>query len=370
MQKEKQIILELLGKAGITVDGSNPYDLKVLNEDFYKRVLGQGTLGLGESYMDGWWECEKLDEFFTRALRACLEEEVKNWRIIPYLAKAAILNAGNYKKAFKIGKEHYDIGNDLYKIMLDKRLVYTCGYWDTAKDLNEAQENKLDLICRKIKLKPGMKVLDIGCGWGSFAKFAAKKYGAQVTGITVSKEQVELGRELCKGLSVEIMLKDYRDMVGEFDAIVSIGMFEHVGYKNYRTYMKKVYSLLREDGLFLLHTIGGNKSAVATEPWMDKYIFPGGMIPSVKQIGKSAEGSFVMEDWHNFGADYDKTLMQWFYNFDNGWDELKVNYSDRFYRMWKYYLLASAGSFRSRKNNLWQVVFSKHPQGGYKRICC
>jgi cyclopropane-fatty-acyl-phospholipid synthase len=368
MQKEKQVIESLLKEAGVEINGNKPHDVIVHNYNFYDRVLGQGSLGLGESYMDGWWDCEKLDDFFNHVLRARLEAKIRNWKIIPYLAKAAILNAGNYKRAFRIGEEHYDIGNHLYQLMLDKRMVYTCGYWENAKTLDEAQENKLDLICRKIQLKPGMRVLDIGCGWGSFAKFAAEKYGVSVVGVTVSKEQAELGKTLCKGLPVDIQLKDYRDIEGEFDAVVSVGMFEHVGYKNYKTYMKKVYSVLKDDGYFLLHTIGGNTSALATDPWIDKYIFPGGMIPSVKQIGRSAEDLFVMEDWHNFGTDYDKTLMQWFDNFDTNWDKIKVDYNDRFYRMWKYYLLASAGSFRSRKNQLWQIVFSKHPSCGYSRV--
>lgn len=369
MRQEKEIVTELLRGAGVEIGGGNKYDINVLNEGFYKRVLVQGSLGLGESYMDGWWECEELDEFFNRILRARLERKVRSWKIIPYLVKAAVLNAGSQRKAFFVGKRHYDIGNNLYKAMLDKRMVYTCGYWKTAKTLDDAQEAKLDLVCKKVGLKPGMKVLDIGCGWGSFAKFAAERYGVEVTGVTVSKEQAELGRVLCKGLPVDIQLKDYRDVEGEFDAIVSIGMFEHVGHKNYRTYMKKAHSLLKDDGLFLLHTIGGNKSTVATDPWIDKYIFPGGMIPSVGQIGKSVEDLMVMEDWHNFGTDYDKTLMEWFYNFDAKWNVLKTDYGDRFYRMWKYYLLASAGSFRARKNQLWQIVFSKYPSGGYDRIC-
>jgi len=369
MQREKEIASDLLKSAGVEINGSNKYDIKVFNEGFYKRVLAQGSLGLGESYMDNWWECEDLDEFFNRVLHARLETKIRNWKILPYLAKAIILNTGNYKRAFFIGKQHYDIGNNLYKAMLDKRMVYTCGYWKTANTLGDAQEAKLDLICKKVGLRPGMKVLDIGCGWGSFAKFAAEKYGVEVVGVTVSKEQAELGSRLCNGLPVDIQLKDYRDIEGEFDAIVSIGMFEHVGYKNYRTYMKKVYSLLKDGGLFLLHTIGGNESSVATDPWINKYIFPNGLIPSVKQIGKSVENLMVIEDWHNFGTDYDKTLMHWFNNFDSNWNKLKSDYDDRFYRMWKYYLLASAGSFRARKNQLWQIVLSKHPSGGYRRIC-
>jgi cyclopropane-fatty-acyl-phospholipid synthase len=368
-QKEKRFIMSLLKKPEITLNGDKPYDIIIHNKDLYKRVLSQGSLGVGEAYMDGWWDSKELDRFFYRLFKSELEKKIINWRIIPYIVKVLIFNLENRKRAFKIGEKHYDIGNDLYKVMLDKRMVYTCGYWKTAKTLDDAQEDKLNLVCRKLSLKPGMKVLDIGCGWGSFAKFAAENYGVHVTGVTVSKNQVELGRKLCKDLPVDIQFKDYREVEGEFDAIVSLGMFEHVGYRNYRVYMRKVHKLLKDDGLFLLHTIGGNSSMIAAEPWFDKYIFPGGMLPSIKQIGKSIEGLFVMEDWHNFGIDYDKTLIQWFKNFDSNWGKIKDNYDMRFYRMWKYYLLVMAGAFRARKNQLWQIVLSKKPTKGYERVC-
>jgi len=369
MKNDRKVVEGFLKEAGIIINGDNPYDIVVHNEDFYKRVIGGGSLALGESYMDGWWDCDSLDELINRSIRAMLESKVRNWKMLPYLARAVLVNAGSRIKAFKIGETHYDIGNGLYEKMLDKRMVYTCGYWENAKILDDAQEAKLDLVCRKIGLRPGMKVLDVGCGWGSFAKFAAEKYGVHITGVTVSREQAELGRKKCAGLPVDIQLKDYRDVEGEFDAVVSLGMFEHVGSKNYRVYMEKIFSILKDDGLFLLHTIGGNKSVVATEPWIDKYIFQGGMIPSIKQVGKSTEKLFVMEDWHNFGVDHDTTLMSWFSNFDRSWDEIKGDYNERFYRMWKYYLLTSAGSFRARKNQLWQIVLSKTPKRGYDRIC-
>ena len=253
--------------------------------------------------------------------------------------------------------------------MLDKRLTYTCGYWKNAKDLNEAQEAKLDLVCRKIGLKRGQSVLDIGSGWGSFIGYAAEKYGASAVGLTVSKEQKELANELYDNLPVEIRLQDYRDINEKFDHVVSLGMFEHVGYKNYRTYMEVVHGVLKSDGIFLLHTIGGNKSVFSSDPWFHKHIFPNSMLPSIKQIGQSIEGLFVMEDWHNFSADYDKTLMAWHKNFEDNWDKIKSNYDDRFYRMWRYYLLSFAGSFRARKNQLWQIVLSKKGiAGGYKSI--
>lgn len=356
--------------ADIEINGERPWDIQVHNGKFYSRVFSRGSLGLGESYMDGWWDCPALDEFFFRILRARLEDRIKdNWRLLSQLALSMLFNHQTKRRAFISGERHYDIGNDLYLNMLDKRLVYTCGYWREAANLDDAQEAKLDLVCRKLGLQPGQRILDIGCGWGSFAKFAAEKYGATVVGKTVSKEQVELGRELCQGWPVEIKLTDYREVKEKFDHIVSLGMFEHVGYKNYRTYMEVAHRCLKDGGLFLLHTIGGNKSVTAIDPWINKYIFPNSMLPSVAQIGKAIEGLFVMEDWHNFSTSYDKTLMAWFKNFDSNWDKLEVKYGEIFYRMWRYYLLACAATFRSRKNQLWQIVLSKNGvPGGYHSI--
>ena len=370
MKKEEKIVKSLLGEAGVTINGSAPFDIKVNNPKFYKRALSQGSLGLGESYMDGWWDAAALDEFFNRLLSAKIDEKAgRNLNMILFGLSAVLFNLQNKSRAFLIGQRHYDIGNDLYKAMLDRRMTYTCGYWKNADSLDEAQEAKLDLVCRKIGLKKGQKILDIGCGWGSFAKYAAEKYGAEVVGITVSEEQVKLGKKLCEGLPVEIRLQDYRDVSEKFDHIVSLGMFEHVGPKNYKTYMKAAARLLKNDGLFLLHTIGSNKTNISFEPWIDKYIFPGGMIPSIKQIAKSVEGLFIVEDWHNFGADYDKTLMAWHKNFEENWRKIKDNYNEKFYRMWKYYLLSCAGSFRARKNQLWQIVLSKNGvPGGYDSI--
>ncbi|MBI2037374.1 MAG: cyclopropane fatty acyl phospholipid synthase [Candidatus Magasanikbacteria bacterium] len=366
MKKEKQIIESLLAGTGIKINGNNPYDLQVHNENFYGRLLRYGSLGLGESYMDGWWDCASLDQFFHKVLEADLHSRVKNdLGIALKIALNFVLNVGRKSKAFKNGR-HYDAGNDLYRAMLDKRLAYTCGYWKDAVNLDDAQEAKLDLVCRKMGLKPGQKILDIGSGWGSFMGYAAEKYGVNAVGVTVSKEQKALADTLYKNLPVETRLQDYRDINEKFDQVVSLGMFEHVGYKNYRTFMKVAHSSLKDNGLFLLHTIGGNHSARITEPWIEKYIFPNSMLPSIKQIGKAIEDLFVMEDWHNFGVDYDKTLMAWYKNFEDNWDKIKSNYDERFYRMWKYYLLVSAGSFRARTNQLWQIVLSKKGvPGGY-----
>lgn len=365
--KYKNIAEDILSYAGIKINGSNRWDITVHNDEFYKRVITQGELGLGESYMDNWWDAEEVDTFIYKVLTAKLDEKIKrNYSALAKLALAKILNMQSVKRAFIIGERHYDLGNDLFRNMLDKRMNYSCAYWKNAETLDEAQENKLDLICRKLQLKPGMKVLDIGCGWGTFGKYAAEKYGVEVVGVTVSKEQVELGRKMCEGLPVEFRLTDYRKVDEQFDRIVSIGMIEHVGYKNYRKYFKVAERCLKEDGLFLLHTIGNLKSVNAGDPWMDKYIFPNGMLPSIAQLSKAMEKLFVIEDLHNFGADYDKTLMAWYKNFIGNWNKIKDNYGERFFRMWKYFLLSCAGSFRARKNQLWQFVLSKNGvPGGY-----
>ncbi|MBW2100748.1 MAG: cyclopropane fatty acyl phospholipid synthase [Deltaproteobacteria bacterium] len=357
----------LLSLADIKISGDRPWDLQVHNDKLYVRLFAEGSLGFGESYMDGWWDCERPDEFFHRIFRAGLDEKVKPWRQFFGFLKARLFNLQKPSRSFEVGQRHYDIGNNLYQHILGKRLVYSCGYWENASTLDEAQKAKLELICRKLDLKPGMRVLDIGCGWGATARFIAKRYDVDIVGVTISKEQARFGQELCQGLPVEIRLQDYRSIKGDFDRILSIGMFEHVGYKNYETFMRCVRSHLKKDGIFLLHTIGINVSVSKTDPWIERYIFPNSMLPSKKQICDAAENLFVLEDWHNFGADYDKTLMSWFKNFHENWDKIKKNYDERFYRMWTYYLLACAGAFRARVNQVWQIVLSPEGiKGGYR----
>ncbi len=364
----KQIIQTIFDHSHVQLNGTRSWDIQVYNPNFYNRILAGGSLALGESYMDNWWDCEALDQFFDRILSARLDKKVKKEkRIMLAILRARILNAQSRSKAYMIGKRHYDIGNRLFSIMLDKRMNYSCGYWYKAKTLDDAQEAKLDLICRKLLLKPGMTVLDIGCGWGGFANWAAENYGVKVLGITVSREQVKFAREYSRGLDVKIELRDYRDLSEKFDRIVSIGMFEHVGSKNYRTFMDVVHRCLKANGLFLLHTIAGNTSVNSTDPWIRKYIFPNSMLPSAKQVSSAVERLLMLENWHSFGQYYDQTLMAWYQNFKKGWDKIKDIYDEKFYRMWTYYLLSCAGSFRSRRNQLWQIVFSINGiRNGYK----
>ncbi|MCD7059537.1 cyclopropane fatty acyl phospholipid synthase [Pelagibacterium xiamenense] len=365
----KSFITDLLRQADITIGGDRPWDIQVHDERLYSRVMTQGSLGLGEAYMDGWWDCESVDQFLYRVLTSDLPSKVKIDPGLALLTLKAIIFNPQRARAREVGEKHYDIGNDLYARMLDPRMIYSCGYWREADNLADAQEAKLDLICRKIGLKEGQTVLDIGSGWGGFLKFAAERYGVKGIGITVSKEQARYANDTRGNLPIETRLMDYMDLDGQFDRIVSIGMFEHVGYKNYAPYFAKVRDLLTDDGLFLLHTIGGTLSRRSGDPWIEKYVFPNGMLPSPKQVTTAVEGKLVMEDWHNFGPDYDKTLMAWLSNFDKAWPELRDAYGDRFGRMWRYYLQCCAAIFRARWIHLWQVVYSKDGiKGGYDSI--
>ncbi|EGT0620686.1 MULTISPECIES: cyclopropane fatty acyl phospholipid synthase [Citrobacter] len=358
---------ELLSQADIRINGSRAWDIQLHHAGFFKRVLQQGSLGLGESYMEGWWDCERLDILFCKILKAKLDQQMPgNLKDILRIASARLFNLQSRSRAWIVGKEHYDIGNDLFALMLDPHMQYSCAYWKDATTLDDAQNAKLKMICEKLQLKPGMRLLDIGCGWGGLAEYAARHYGVAVEGVTISKEQQKMAQQRCEGLDVKILLQDYRDLDKHYDRIVSVGMFEHVGPKNYDTYFSIADRCLKPDGLFLLHTIGSNKKGMSVDPWINKYIFPNGCLPAISHIAEASESRFVMEDWHNFGSDYDKTLMAWHERFNQAWPELSSRYSATFRRMFNYYLCACAGAFRARDIELWQVLFSRGVEGGIR----
>lgn len=363
---------ELLARADIVPNGSRPWDIQIHNPHAIERILSEGSLGLGESHVDGWWDCEQLDEMVCRALRARLDKSVAHPGLLISILKAKVINLQSVRRAWQVGRQHYDLGNDLFEAMLDPYMAYSCGYWRKAETLEQAQQDKLDLVCQKLQLKPGMTLLDIGCGWGSLMRFAAEHYGVQCTGLTVSKEQAHWGMNHCGNLPVKFEFTDYRLFNPEgrqrFDRIASIGMFEHVGHKNYSTYFQMAKRSLKADGLMLLHTIGKNDPGRAIDPWIERYIFPNGALPSASELIQASEPWFILEDWHNFGADYDKTLMAWQDRFEKAWPRLQQHYDERFYRMWRYYLLVCAGTFRARDNQLWQLVLSPNGHtGGYRR---
>jgi cyclopropane-fatty-acyl-phospholipid synthase len=360
MSKSKEIVTELMASAGVQINGINPYDIQIHNENLYDRALSLKSLGLGEAYMDGWWDCKQLDEFVSRILQAGIAEKtLGSWKLaVPFL-RAFLFNLQSVSRARMIAYRHYNLDNDLFLSFLDPYNQYSCAYFKETDDLTQAQINKMDLIIAKLKLAPSDHVLDIGFGWGGLARYMAEKTGCKVTGVNISEQQIKYAKQTLSGLPVKIINSDFREISGEFTKIVSVGMFEHVGYKNYRTFMRIVHRCLKDGGIFLLHTIGGNSSQIKTDSWINKYIFPNGMLPSIAQIAKSAEGLFVIEDLHNIGPHYDKTLMAWNSNFQDAWPELSKRYDNRFRRMWEYYLLSCAGAFRARYNQLWQLILTK-----------
>jgi cyclopropane-fatty-acyl-phospholipid synthase len=360
-KRARDVCVDLLAAAGITVNGSEPWDVTIHDERVWSRILRDGTLGGGEAYVEGWWDSRALDQTIYRLQALKVFDALRdNWMIVPHVLKARVLNLQAVRRAFGNGQHHYDIGNDLYEAMLDRRMLYTCALWSTgARTLDEAQEAKLELVCKKVGLRPGMRVLDLGCGWGGFAAYAAERHGVEVVGLTVSREQVRFAKERYAHLPIDIRLDDYRNASGSFDAIVSIGLMEHVGPKNYRGYMELVDRCLAPGGAAFVHTIAGNRARGQIDPWLDKYVFPSSALPSLVQLVTAMEGIFIVEDVHNIGEDYDPTLMAWFERFDAAWPALRARYDDKFYRMWKLYLLASAGSFRARAQQLFQFVMTR-----------
>ena len=367
----ENVIRDLFAEVDVVFDGPNPVDIQVKDRRFYQRVLADGALGFGESYMDDWWDCEDMVELIARIAKGNLDKKLKvSAKLMWEALKARVFNLQSRARSSMAGQVHYDQTPEAYRCMTDKWITLSCGYWKDAKTLDQSQSAKLDLICRKIGITKDDRVLDIGCGFGSLAKYASSTYGCSVVGINISPGQANEARKACDGLPVEIINCDYRDTSaylknGQFDKVVSAGMFEHVGYKNFHTYFAATHTALKEDGLFLLHTGGSSVSITHNDPWFDKYIFPNGLLPSVKQIGEAIEGLYVMEDWHNFGFDYSLTLKAWYDNFEANWSGPR----DAFYRMWKYYLLACAGWFQARYVQLWHIVMSKGGvPGGYLSV--
>ena len=366
----EQSFQKALDLADVKINGDRPWDIQVHNSNIYHRVLKEGSLALGESFIDGWWSCEALDQFIYKITRVGLHNKFKASFKLFKILQFKLTNMQSKKRSTQVTKQHYDLGNDLFELMLDKNMQYTCAYWKNGDNLDQAQINKAHLICKKIQLKPEMEILELGGGYGTLARFIAKEYKCKVVSYNISKEQVNYAKKVCEGLPVSIVEGDYREATGNYDRVIAIGLCEHVGYKNYRTLMELAHRRLNEEGIFLLHSIGRNTSLWKPyDPWFQKYIFPHGHLPSIQQLSKAAEGLFVMEDWHNFGPHYDKTLMAWYENFTKNWHKLNGRYDERFYRIWVFYLLSCAGAFRAREINLWQVVFSKGGMlGGYKSI--
>lgn len=369
--KPEQLLDSLLEKADIKINGTRPWDVRVHEPRLYARAIRNGTIGIGEAYMEGWWDCDQLDVLFYKVIKANLASRFSENNFSGQLLSLlqGLFNLQGGKRAFQVAEKHYNFGNDLFEWMLGPTMNYSCAYWRESENLDDAQKAKMDLICRKLDLQPGMSVLDVGCGWGALLRYMRENYDVVPTGISVSREQIEYARQKDTAKAVNWILDDYHNLSEQYDRIVSVGMFEHVGYKNYASFMRIMRKLLKPDGLFLLHTIGSNHQRKGTDPWINKYIFPNGMLPSQENLARAAADQFIMEDWQNFGADYDKTLMAWSKRFEDGCDNKAFAISESGRRMFRYYLLSCAGSFRARDMQLWQLVLSPAGvPGGYKSV--
>lgn len=371
-QSAQDRLARLLSNAGITLNGASEIDIQIKHPQTCARILSRGSIGLGESYVDGWWDCTRVDELICRILRLQLNKHAKSPASLLLKLKSTFINPQSIRRAWQVAEQHYNLDNELFYQMLDPSMAYSCAYWHQAEDLEQAQHNKLELICQKLQMQPGMRMLDIGCGWGSLMIHASLHHQVQCVGLTVSREQVQWAREKAMSQNLEFVLTDYRlfnvDGRQKFDRIASVGMFEHVGRKNYNEFFRMARRSITDDGLFLLHTIGKNIAGDGPDPWIERYVFPNGVTPSASEISAACEKYFVVEDVHNFGADYDRTLMAWLERFDAAWPQLQKRYTERFRRMWRYYLMACAGSFRARRNQLWQWVLSpRGVMGGYRR---
>ena len=341
----EEIITKKLKEVDVVIGGSRDWDIQVKNKKFFRKVFLNANMGLGESYVNKYFECRRLDQLIYR-LRHYFPKKSIILKNIYDIIQDKFINFQSIKRATKVAKTHYDLEVKIFQKFLDKRMIYTCGYWNNAKNLDEAQEKKLDLIAKKLEFKPNMKVLDVGCGWGGSAAYFAKKYRVQVVGITNSKEQYNYAQAHNSSELTQFIYCDYREHKEKYDAIYSIGMFENVGSKNYLTFFKCIKNNLKQNASFLLHTIGMDMTVNTRFSWAVKYIFPNGELPSQKQITDNIEHNFIIDDWHNFGCDYDKTLMQWYKNFVRTYPSFKSDYYDeRFFRTWSFYLLLFAKFF-------------------------
>lgn len=369
MNKDERTVRELLALGTIELNGPKLWDLQVTDRRFYKRILTGGVLGFAEAYIEGWIDCEQMDELIARLLQAGIKQKLKNnWRLMLHLFQSQIFNLQALSRASQVADAHYNLSNRFYEYMLGESMAYTAAYYKNATSLDEAQYAKYDLVCRKLQLKPGETVLELGCGWGGFARYAAEHYGCRMVSVNISKQQVRYAKELCRQWPVAVFRCDYRDEACynpdkiRFDKAVSIGMAEHVGPKNHRRLFGTVFRQLKPNGLFLLHTIGSDRSLTACEPFTHKYIFPNSVIPSLKQLSSAAEGWFVTEDLQNFGKYYFNTLKEWYTNVKSNWQSIQAldytKFNSRFDRIWSFYLLGGMGMAKSKANHLWQIVFS------------
>ena len=353
------------GRVGRYGDGTAPeVTVRLHDPAILRRLVLNPDLGVGEGYMDATLtiDDDDLHGFLQIAMRNMATDQRLKWRRVVRNSRAAMRWLAQFNPAGRARANvahHYDLSGELYDLFLDADKQYSCGYFRTPDDtLEQAQQQKKAHIAAKLLIEPEMRVLDIGCGWGGMALTLARDHGARVLGVTLSEEQLKVARQRAEaeGLSdrVEFRLQDYRAVTGQFDRIVSIGMFEHVGVPHYREFFRHVHDMLTEDGVALIHTIGRTEPPGSTNPWMAKYIFPGGYIPAISEAMAAVEKEQLwpadIEIWR---LHYAETLRHWEQRFSANTERARALYDDRFCRMWRFYLVASEQAFRYN----WQCVF-------------
>ncbi|WP_066895142.1 SAM-dependent methyltransferase [Clostridium nigeriense] len=365
--KNNQTPFKVIFKDGKVVDigNGNPKFVIKVNDNIDKKLLLTSTsLALGEAYMDKKLDMESGDLYDVLDI---VLGKLDTFDVNESALSKLIFTSTSKKNQKKEVTSHYDIGNNFYSLWLDETMSYSCAYFKNEDDtLYEAQINKIDHILKKLQLKEGMSLLDIGCGWGYLLIEAAKKYKVNGVGITLSEQQYLKFKErikeenLEKYLTAELM--DYRDLEKsklKFDRVVSVGMLEHVGRDNYDLFFKNVDTVLKEQGLFLLHFISGRKEN-SGDPWIKKYIFPGGVIPSLREIiSLGSEMNYYTLDVESLRRHYHKTLLCWYDNYKKNIDKISNMFDERFVRMWELYLSSCAASFNNGMIDLHQIVFSK-----------
>lgn len=358
--------LQIINNKTSTISTNNNPDIIVNNNNFYTKLLKHGEIGLGESYVDKDWDSNNLEETLynliinQKKIENAIIKNSPNLIIKKLLdIPSDIFSTDNTKNDIKF---HYDIGNKLYENMLGKSMLYSCAYfYKQGLSLDEAQYAKLDLIAKKLNLKEGMRVLDIGCGFGTAAIYLSKKFNVNILGISLSKEQINYFNSIYTGTQVQVIYKDYRELTREhnnsYDCIYSIGMFEHIGINNHIDYYNKCFKLLKTNGTMLIHTIVSNKRLYSHNSWITKYIFPGAELPHISDFTKKYTDNWLLQDLQCIGKSYSKTLLAWKKNINDS--SVFNNYDDKFKRTWNYYLLLCSAAFRAREITVFQLVYFK-----------
>ena len=360
IQKGQLTVVRHDGSEEVYGEGLPSATIRLKNKSTLSKILRNPYLNLGETYMDSSWD---LDGASLRDLlnlfRRNVDQQSPNTGV---KALFSLLQSWNTLRS-SVGniKHHYNLDEELFSGFLDEDMHYSCAYFgEGVQSLEDAQQSKCRHLMQKLRLSPGDHVLDIGCGWGSLAMYLAENADVNVTGITLSDAQVEVARRRSHERNlqdkVDFNLQDYRTHDGKYDAIVSVGMFEHVGRRNFRTYFKKVYEMLKDDGIAVIHTIGNYTYPQATNPWIERYIFPGGYIPSLSEVMRAIElAGLVTSDIEVWRRHYARTLEQWNERFQRIRERIKQKYDERFCRMWEFYLSACQSAFEESDLVVYQI---------------